>query len=172
MKARLLFKAVDRLSGHKNPVDAAPPLQRRKTVAGRATVRHQPQKPESQRRASYQAPPLIFAHLPPRTRCLTPPPSDRQPELCPKTDKQTQSLLFTLPEEILILICKEVVGNKPFHIVRRQRKLGSAICNTSGDPGECRENQCRGLKLPTGTYAHTGLGHGGLIQLLQTCRRL
>jgi hypothetical protein len=171
LKARLLFKAVDRLSGHRN-VDSLPPLQRRKTTGGRASVRHQSQKPENQRRASYQAPPLVFGHLPPRTRCLTPPPTEREPALCPKASDQAQSLLFTLPKEILMLIYREVVGDKLIHIVRRQHKLGHTICCTSGDPGECRDDQCRGFKIPTGTYVQTGEAYEDSIQLLQTCRKM
>ena len=174
LTARLLFKTVDRLSGHSRHIEApTPQLQRRRTTGGRPTIRHQPQSARSQRQSgSYQAPPLVFEHLPPRTRFLTPPPVGGQPFLCPKANEQTQSLLFRLPEELLLMIYEEVVGNRLLHIVRRQRKLGHIFCNESGDADECKEHQCRGLKLPTGTYAQRGLGNGDLIQLLQTCRKM
>jgi hypothetical protein len=175
LTAKLLFKTVDRLSGHSRPVEApAPQLQCRRTAGGgRPTIRHQPQSTRSQRQSgSYQAPPLVFEHLPPRTRYLTPPPAGRQQLLCTKANEQTQSPLFRLPEELLLMIYKEVVGNRLLHIVRRQRKLGHIFCNGSGDADECKEQQCRGLKLPTGTYAQTGFRNEDLIQLLQTCRKM
>jgi len=174
LTARLLFKTVDKLSDHSRFVEAPnPTLQRRKTTGstiGRPkTLQFQPQ---SQRRTSYyDIPPLVFEHLPPRTRRLTPPPDSRQSLPCTRADEQTQSPLFKLPEELLLMIYKEVVGNRLLHIVRRQRKLGHVACNGSGDADECKENQCRGLKLPTGTYAQTGPGND-LIQLLQTCRKI
>lgn len=171
LRTRLLFKARDRLSGHGKD-DTAQPLLRRKTTAGRPSLRHQPQKPESQRRASYHRPPLVFSHLPPRTRCLTPLPFESRSDQCPQTEEQNQSLLFTLPDEILLMIYKEVVGNKLIHIVRRHHKLGHTICQTTGDPDECREDQCRGLKLPTGAYAQTGESNGDSISFLQTCRKM
>jgi hypothetical protein len=174
LKARLLFKAVDRLSGRGHD-DTLEPLQRRKTTAGRASLRnqpHKPHKPESQRPASYQPRPMVFTHLPPRTRCLTPSPFESPSELYPETNEQTQSLLSALPEEILLMIYQEVVGNRVMHIVRRQSKLGHTICNTSGDSNECKEDQCRGFKLPTGKHVHNGEAHGDSIQLLQTCRKV
>ncbi|KAG0648659.1 hypothetical protein D0Z07_4914 [Hyphodiscus hymeniophilus] len=171
LKSRLRLKGSDRLSSYRSD-DTLAPLTRRKTVAGRASTRHQPQKPDSQRRASYQTPPLVFTHLPPRTRCLTPSPFESKPGLRLRTDEQAQSLLLTLPDEILLMIYTEVVGDKIVHIVRRRRKLGHTICDSSGDFDDCREDQCRGLKLPTGTYVHTGEANGNSIQFLQTCRKI
>ena len=174
LTARLLFKTVDRLSGRSRPLESpTPSLQRRKSTGERPTVQHQPRSTRSQRQSStYQAPPLAFEHLPPRTRRLTPPPIDTPPLPCPKLDEQPQSLLFRLPEELLLMIYKGVIGSGLLHIVRRQRKLGHILCQGSRDMDECMEHQCRGLKLPTGTYAQRGLGNGDLIQLLQTCRKM
>jgi hypothetical protein len=124
------------------------------------------------RHSSYEAPPLVFQHLPPRNRCLTPSPDGAQSLPCSKTDGQTQSPLFKLPEEILLLIYKEVIGNRLLHIVRRQQDLGHVLCKGSGDPDDCIENQCRGIKSPTGPYTETGPGSGDIIQLLQTCRKM
>lgn len=170
--ARVLFKSVDRLSGHSRPVEDDRLLQRRQST-GLTAIRPHFQKSPRQRRASgYQPPRLIFTHLPPRTRCLTPPPIRSKSELCAKIDEQTQSLLFSLPKEILLLIYEEVVGNRFIHIIRRPRQLGHTICKANGDPEECREKQCRGLKLPNGTYAQTGPSNGNLIYLLQTCRKM
>ena len=170
-KGRLLF---NRLASHHRDLDTLAPLQRRKSTGGRASTRHQPQKLETRRRASYQAAPLVFTHLPPRTRCLTPSPfeSPSELQLNPRADKQTQSLLFTLPGGILLMIYKEILGDRMVHIMRRQRKLGHTICESMGDFEECREEQCRGLKLPSGTYVHTGEANGNSVQLLQTCRRM
>jgi hypothetical protein len=162
-----LFKTMDRLSGRRK--DATQPFQRLKTTPGRPS---HPQKSENPRRATYEPIPLVFNHLPPRTRCLTPSPFQSQSEHGLQTDEQTQSLLFTLPDEILLMIYKEVVGNQLIHIVRRQRKLGHTVCQTTGDPDECREEQCRGLKLPTGRHVQTGQASGDDIQLLQTCRKM
>jgi hypothetical protein len=168
--ARVLFMSMDRLSGRNRPVEDGT-LQRRQST-GRTAIRPHFQKPSQRRASSYQPPALTFSHLPPRTRCLIPPPVERQSKLCPRTDEQTQSLLFTLPKEILLLIYKEVVGNRHIHIIRRPHQLGHTICKTNGDPDGCREEQCRGLKLPTGKYAQTGSGNNDLIQLLQTCRKM
>lgn len=180
LTARLLFKTIDKLSGNSRPIEAptassTPLLQRRKTTGSTASirqpkVRHQPQI--HRRSSNYEAPPLVFEHLPPRTRCLTPSPGARQSLPCSRADEQTKSPLFKLPEELRLMIYKEVVGNRLLHIVRRQRKLGHVPCNGNGGADDCKENQCRGLKLPTGTYAQTGPGRGDLVQLLQTCRNM
>lgn len=44
---------------------------------------------------------------------------------------------------------------KAVPFVRRRQRLGHIACNTSREPDECRENQCRGLQMPTHQAIHT-----------------
>jgi hypothetical protein len=110
-----------------------------------------------------------------RERCLTPPPFGKAILQPSQFNAQTQSPLFKLPEELLILIYEEVIGSNLFHIVRRtnQLQLGHTVCksNLPRSQEDCKENECRGLKIPTGLHVKSGPGNGGLIQLLQTCRK-
>jgi len=111
-----------------------------------------------------------------RKRCLTPPPFGRAFLQPSQLNEQSQSPLFELPEELLLLIYEEVLGRNLFHIVRRTShfQLGHIACktNTPRTQDECLENQCRGLKVATGVHVKTGPGDGGLIQLLQSCRKM
>jgi hypothetical protein len=86
------------------------------------------------------------------------------------TDQQIASLLFKLPRELRLMIYEEVLGGKVFHIVRRKEKLGHKLCKGSGNPDQCISDHCRGFKAQSGV--HAGRGDGGLIQLLQSCRKM
>lgn len=83
---------------------------------------------------------------------------------------QNTSWLFNLPKEVRLMIYEEVLGGMVFHIVRRKDKLGHKLCKGSGDPEQCISNHCRGFKIQSGV--HAGRGNGGLIQTLQTCRKV
>jgi len=94
----------------------------------------------------------------------------------PDRHPQIQSPLFhLLPDELRLMIYSQVLGNQVLHIIRRHQKLGHTLCkNPDGSFDACREAQCRGRKMPTGEHEATvsSPGHGGMIQLLQTCRRI
>jgi len=112
-----------------------------------------------------------------RERCLTPPPFGKAILQPNQLIEQTQSPLFKLPEELLLLIYEHVIGYNLFHIVRKtkQFQLGHVPCknNLPRSQEECKENECRGFKIPTGLHVRpAGPGHGSLIQLLQTCRKV
>jgi hypothetical protein len=85
-------------------------------------------------------------------------------------DPQNTSWLFNLPKEVRLMIYEEVLGGMVFHIVRRKDKLGHKLCKGSGDPEQCISNHCRGFKIQSGV--HAGRGNGGLIQALQSCRKV
>ena len=87
-----------------------------------------------------------------------------------KIDQQTASWLFKLPKEVRLMIYEEVLGGMIFHIVRRKTRLGHKLCKGSGDPEQCISDNCRGFKTESGV--HTGRGNGGLIQILQSCRKM
>jgi hypothetical protein len=86
------------------------------------------------------------------------------------TDQQNTSWLFNLPKEVRLMIYEEVVGGMVLHIVRRKNKLGHKLCKGSGDPEKCISDHCRGFKIQSGV--HAGRGSGGLIQMLQSCRKM
>jgi hypothetical protein len=86
------------------------------------------------------------------------------------TDQQNASWLFTLPREVRLMIYEEVLGGMVLHIVRRKNKLGHKRCKGCGEPEKCISDQCRGFKIRSGI--HAGRGNGGLIQILQSCRKM
>jgi hypothetical protein len=162
----IVFKALNAISGHSRP------LPTRQSYDSYSIARNA----NFHRRESVAYVPV---HEPPsrrRERCLTPPPHGKAILQPNQSNEQTQSPLFKLPEELLLLIYEEVLGHNLFHIVRRTNKfqLGHIVCqsNVPRSQEECVENKCRGLKLPTGIHAKTGSGDGGLIQLLQSCRKM
>ncbi|KAH7342815.1 hypothetical protein BKA65DRAFT_354338, partial [Rhexocercosporidium sp. MPI-PUGE-AT-0058] len=80
-----------------------------------------------------------------------------------------------LPPEVLELICKRAIGDRLVHIMRRPSEgLGHECCilDRESGPEACREQKCRGLKLPTGRYAKSDRPGEDLTALLQTCRKL
>ncbi|KAG4030899.1 hypothetical protein MFRU_010g00330 [Monilinia fructicola] len=96
---------------------------------------------------------------------------------------QGGSKLFErLPKEVRLEIYRWVLGEKVLHIVRRKDGLGHVVCQCDRDSetGEISEEDgcivagCRGVKIPGGSGVHEriGEGSGGLIQLLQVCRRI
>lgn len=111
-----------------------------------------------------------------RERPLTPPPFGKAVLHPSQLNAQAQSPLFKLPVDILLLIYKEVLGHNLFHIVRRNTRfqLGHVLCknNTPRSQEECHENECRGIKVPSGVHPKTGPGNDGFIQLLQSCRKM
>ena len=112
-----------------------------------------------------------------RKRQLTPPPVGRAMLQPAQYNEQTECLLLNLPQEVRCMIYREVIGDNMFHIVRRNNnfRLGHIPCDAAHPRSQedCKESQCRGFKLPTGLHAReNGHGHGGLIQLLQTCRKV
>jgi hypothetical protein len=174
-----IFKALGRFSGHARPLDRQQdqrPRHRRHqsmTMAAAETATATERgEPLRRSKTNFQPPPAC-PHLPPRTHSLTPVPVPLD-NVIPELDEQTQSALFKLPEELLLLIYEEVIGRRTFHIVRRSHRLGHTTChyNTPGSQEECKEGGCRGLKVPSGLHIESGPGHGGLIQLLQTCRKM
>lgn len=119
----------------------------------------------------YQFEPEI-RHLGRRKRPLSVVSSDydedaRQPL---KVDQQTASWLFKLPKEVRLMIYEEVLGGMIIHIVRRKTRLGHKLCKGNGDPQQCISDHCRGFKVQSGV--HAGRGGGGLIQILQSCRKM
>jgi hypothetical protein len=167
----LLFKTLDRFSGHSRPLDnnTSPntyPLRRRQSAPVPSSPTH------GRRIERYEPPPPLSQHIPPRTHCLTPPRFEISTEEPVVLHEQIQSPLLNLPKEVLLMIYERVVGIRVLHIVRRRDKLGHTLCISTGEPDDCKEAKCRGLKLPTGLYARSGHGSGDLIQLLQTCRKV
>ncbi|KAF7862752.1 hypothetical protein EAF04_007624 [Stromatinia cepivora] len=88
-----------------------------------------------------------------------------------------------LPREVRMEIYERVLGGRVLHIVRRKTKMGHVVCKCDGrnlDGGDTRREDacmvagCRGLKILGGSGVHerVGEGSGGLIQLLQVCRRV
>ncbi|KUJ22029.1 uncharacterized protein LY89DRAFT_576892 [Mollisia scopiformis] len=130
--------------------------------------RHHPHPASPARTASnYQPPPLVQS-LTRRSGCITP------PSLVPQELDQIKSPLFKLPEEILLLIYEQVIGNNVLHIVRRANHLGHATCSnkSSGSHDDCQDLKCRGTKLPNGVSVQDGHGRDSFIPLLQTCRKI
>jgi hypothetical protein len=167
----IIFKTLDALPGHSRPLPSHP---RRQSLADSYSIAR---NAYLHRRGSNGYQPV--QETPPlrRQRCLTPPPFGKAILLPNQLNEQTQSSLFRLPEELLFLIYEDVIGGNLFHIVRRtnQLQLGHIPCknNLPRSQEECKENKCRGFKVPTGLHVKTaGTGHGGLIQLLQTCRKM
>ena len=165
----IVFKALNAISGHSRPL---PTRNGRQSYDSYSIARNA--NFHRQESVAY-----VPVHEPPsrrRERCLTPPPHGKAILQPNQFNEQTQSPLFKLPEELLLLIYEEVFGHNLFHIVRRTNKfqLGHIVCksNVPRSQEECVENKCRGLKLPTGIHAKTGSGDGGLIQLLQSCRKM
>jgi len=170
LKGLLFAKALPILAGHsKDPLPTPHYVPRRRRPDEENTTSSRSRS----RSSSYQAPPPLFPHLPPRTHALSPvPPEIQIDDFTRHQYEQTQSSLFRLFEEIRLLVYEQVIGNQLLHIVRRKHKLGHAPCQTKeGDA--CSEMGCRGLKIPrAGYYAIAGCGYGGKIQLLQSCRRM
>lgn len=166
LKSLAVLTLLDRLSGHSRSLDERPTSSRR---------RHSmptPSSPTHGRKISnYQPPPPLLPHPPPHTHCITPPLIETDTSEQPRFDEQPQSKLLQLPEEILLLIYEQVIGNQVLHIVRRHHKLCHTSCLTNGDTDACKEAQCRGFKLPNGLYAE-GSGSEDLIPLLQVCRKM
>lgn len=88
-----------------------------------------------------------------------------------------------LPREVRMQIYEWVLGGRVLHIVRRETKLGHVVCKRYRrelDTEDMREEDacliagCRELKIPgsSGVHERIGEGGGGLIQLLQVCRRM
>jgi len=165
----ILAKALDCLSSHGRPADSIPVRPRRQTAPSDDS--EQSTQVHRRRSGGYQPPPTC-PHLPPRTHCLTPSPIESEAWEVLPLDEQTQSPLLNLPKELRLLIYEEIVGKKIVHIVKRRNRLGHTLCKASGDYDGCKEEQCRGLKLPTGAYVLTGPGHGDLIPFLQSCRKV
>ncbi len=162
LKQQALFKVLELFTGHSRPLDERPAPRRRRNQLG---------EPSTPRRiASNYQPPPVFEHLPPRSHCLTPPPSSSDSSYL----QQTQSILFNVPAEIRLRIYEEVLGESLLHIVRRKGRLGDCLCKvgTPGRQGECIENECRGLKLPSGLHVKSRSVDEGVVGLLQTCRKV
>lgn len=163
LRDQVLFGFLDRVTGHSKPLESVP-SHRRPTIGS----------PTHSRRLTYEPPPPLPAPLPRRKRLLTPASSRSASPEPFLYDEQFQSVLLQrLPEEILMLIYEYVIGKRVIHLVRRKDHLGHMKCLSNGDPDACRELQCRGMKLPNGLYVASGHGNGGgLIQLLQSCRKM
>jgi len=159
----VIWKALNALPHRKRQPEHISRYQARK-VPYVARVR-----PEENRH--YELEPGI-RHLVPRKRPLSLLSScdDEDARQIINTDQQTVSLLFKLPREVRLMIYEEVLGGKVFHIVRRKEKLGHKLCKGSGNPDQCISDHCRGFKAASGV--HGGRGDGGLIQLLQSCRKM
>ncbi|APA11106.1 predicted protein [Sclerotinia sclerotiorum 1980 UF-70] len=93
------------------------------------------------------------------------------------------SFFGALPREARMEIYEWVLGRRVLHIVRRKTKLGHVVCkcerrNSDGrdtrEEDACMVAGCRGVKIVGGSGVHeeVGEGSGGLIQLLQVCRRI
>ncbi len=165
----IVFKALNAVTGHSRPL---PTRNRRQSYDSYSIARNA----NFHRRDSVAYVPV---HEPPSRRrecCLTPAPHGKAILQPSQFSEQTQSPLFKLPAELLLLIYEEVLGHNLFHIVRRMNnfQLGHIGCKSKVPRSQenCVENKCRGLKLPTGIHAKTGSGDGGLIQLLQSCRKM
>jgi hypothetical protein len=89
-------------------------------------------------------------------------------------ETQHQARFFSLlPKEVRLLIYEKVLGGRVLHIVRRTKQMGHVPCKRRDSEEEsCRALGCRGFKEFNGYYASNGEEHGGLIQMLQVCRRL
>ncbi len=173
----VMFAALDLFSGHSRKLEPRPSSYRIRRHTSDNIIQGQGlERPQGGRMSSNW--PGVEAvqshHLPPRTHSLTPPPSeisDQELEMY----EQTQSPLFKLPPELRCQIYGEVIGNKTIHIVQRSRdKLGHTICRCNNPPcqEQCREDGCRGTKLPSGIYAIFGAGSGGILPLLKSCRKM
>jgi len=168
-----IFKALDLISGHSRPLEPSPTVLRpRRPYAIPSHGKAQPARKPSSTWPGAEVP-VEFPHLLPRTRSLTPPPSDTDAESSMFLE-QTQSPLLNLPPEVLLSIYKEVLGMNTIHIVRRKDKLGHTICkiNEQQSHEACKHAQCRGLKLQAGVHVKAGPGYSSLLPLLQTCRKM
>ncbi|CAD6443992.1 fa631580-a2e0-4070-a688-9eee936aa09a-CDS [Sclerotinia trifoliorum] len=97
---------------------------------------------------------------------------------------QGGSRLFgLLPREVRMEIYEWVLRERVLHIVRRKTKLGHVVCKCEGGNSDARDTReedacmvagCRGVKIIGGRGVHetVGMRSGGLIQLLQVCRRI
>lgn len=166
----VLFKALDLVSGHSRELAPRPSSYTQK----RPSFFKTPTTPAGSEKTTWPGveAPADLPHLPPRTHCLTPDPF-RDNADTDKEFEQLQSPLFKLPPDVLRLIYEEVVGNRTIHIVRRHDRLSHAICkvNKHQCQDQCKESQCRGLKLPNGTY-ESAFGCSDLLPILQTCRKM
>jgi hypothetical protein len=99
----------------------------------------------------------------------------------PRTESQTQSLLFKLPLELRLAIYEEVVGKADIHIVYWQDKLHSFCCVNPGT--HYRQNgkdHCWITDVthrpvtPAGRTTLTRLHNPGIdvVPLLQSCRAM
>ncbi|KAK2629282.1 hypothetical protein QTJ16_000102 [Diplocarpon rosae] len=133
---------------------------------------HNPHRryPDARTRSSYQPPPITPSRVK-RLRPLTPSPTTRK---FFHLDEQEQSPLLKLPDEVLNLIYEYVLGNRLLHIVRLHNGLGHTNCQASNSYSheQCYEQQCRGLKLPTGFHIKPPLEQENHLPLLQTCRKI
>lgn len=164
LKSTLIFYALDKLTGHSKPIDREH-LSSYRIADIRKQFSDAPPKPKK-KASNYQPPPLAQS-LARRKGAITPPPLDYE-EL-----DQTQSPLLRLPENVLLLIYQQVIGNNLLHIVRRSNGLAHAVCNdSSGSQDDCRDFNCRGMKLPNGVCLPNKRSHYGIIPLLQTCRKM
>jgi hypothetical protein len=171
----VVFKALELLSGHSRPLDQRPAPRRRHTSGtgrGQGQAESLPVKKVVTNWSGIEGP-VDFPRLPPRTHCVTPPPLDAAVEVS-QSPERTESPLFRLLPELRILIYENVIGNRVLHIVRRKGKLAHATCKVNKRQGceDCREEKCRGLKLPSGVYVKPGTGQSDILPLLQTCRRV
>lgn len=160
MKMMLLWMALDKLTGNGKEIDRIPMSSYRRSSEPLIGSKHR-------KASNYQPPPLVQS-LPRRKGYITPPTLELEKL------EQLQSPLFTLPKEVLLLIYEQVIGNNILHIVRRSNKLSHATCssNRSGNPDDCRDLKCRGMKLQNGVSIPDGPSYGGILPLLQTCRKM
>ncbi|KAE8450933.1 hypothetical protein EG329_005373 [Mollisiaceae sp. DMI_Dod_QoI] len=160
LKMAILWYALDHLTGHSKEIDRAP-------MSSYTIADTHLSKTKSRKASNYQPPP-IAPSLPPRRHRIISPLMDLQ-EL-----EQPQSPFLRLPEEILLLIYEQVIGNNVLHIVRRSSGLAHATCSndSSGSQDDCKGLKCRGTKLPNGVCLPNGRSHGAIIPLLQTCRKI
>ncbi|KAF8852622.1 hypothetical protein BDZ45DRAFT_694930 [Acephala macrosclerotiorum] len=164
LKSILIFGALNKLTGHSKPIDREH-LSSYRVADIRRQFSGSPSQPK--KASNYQPPPLAVP-LARRKGAITPPLLEYE-EL-----DQAQSHLLRLPEEILLLIYEQVIGNNVLHIVRRSNGLAHATCShhSAGNQDDCRDFKCRGTKLPNGVCMPNGRSHDGIIPLLQTCRKI
>lgn len=169
---RLVWGTLELVTGHSRPMPERPSSY----LVYRQAHKHN--DPKSSETAETTSPGVegsfSFCRLPSRTHCLTPPLPDEPEEQREQFDQQ-QSPLFKLPPELHNLIYKEVLGDRVIHIVKRSReRLGHTSCNCNMPPcqEECKELECRGMKLSTGESVNCGPDKTGPLPLLQSCRKM
>lgn len=163
----LLTRTLERISSPARPIQGTKAASRLLHLQSLAASGGRDRKP------GYELPPPLPDHIPPRTHTLTPPPFGISIEETVTLHEQLQSRLLNLPDKVLVLIYEQAVGKKLIHIVRRKEKLGHTNCiSRTGKPDNCKDEECRGLKLPRGFFVRSSAGAGDLIQLLQTCRKV